>query len=167
MANKVIGGTPVGNRSLCSTCRYAQVMRGINMQEEARCLRMGNQSVPITYLIERCSGYDDKRMPSLYDMEQIAWSIKCRVRGQTGFADNRRDVEIEPPANAPLTPRPITGGQIIQRLKAIDRKALTDYRRLNDGSWSSSKAERLLEQTLTSKRSFRAAAPSHGTKFGK
>lgn len=109
MADKVIGGTPVGFKSLCGTCRFSQVMRGLNMQEVTRCLRMGNQSVPITFPVERCSGYDDKRMPSIYDMEQIAWSIRCRVRGQTGFADNRRDVEIEPPANGNPPLRPITG----------------------------------------------------------
>jgi hypothetical protein len=40
-----------------------------------------------------------------------------------------------------------TGGQIIQRLKAIDRKALTDYRRQNDGSWSSSKSKKRKEWT--------------------
>src|SRR6266436_8427361 len=31
-----------------------------------------------------------------------------------------------------------TGGSIIQKLKRIDRQTLTDYRRQNDGSWSSS-----------------------------
>lgn len=40
-----------------------------------------------------------------------------------------------------------TGGQIIQKLKAIDRKALTDYRRENDGSWSSSKSAKRKEWT--------------------
>ena len=52
----------------------------------------------------------------------------------------------------PLMPQGIkkgfqTGGQIIQRLKAIDRKALTDYRRQNDGSWSSSKSQKRKEWT--------------------
>jgi hypothetical protein len=35
-----------------------------------------------------------------------------------------------------------TGGGIIQKLKRIDRKALTDYRRQNDLSWSSSGSEK-------------------------
>lgn len=106
--DKVIGGTPVGGRSMCATCRFAQNMRGINMQEETRCLRM-QPALRIVFPVATCNGYDDKRMPSLYDMEQIAWSIKCRVRGQTGFADNKRDVEIEPPANGQPPLRPITG----------------------------------------------------------
>lgn len=40
-----------------------------------------------------------------------------------------------------------TGGTIIQKLKRIDRQALTDYRRQNDGSWSSSKSEKRKEWT--------------------
>lgn len=52
----------------------------------------------------------------------------------------------------PLLPHGIkkgfqTGAQIIQRLKAIDRAALTEYRRQNDGSWSSSKSEKRKEWT--------------------
>lgn len=40
-----------------------------------------------------------------------------------------------------------TGGSIIQKLKKIDRKALTDYRRQNDGSWSSSGSAKRKEWT--------------------
>lgn len=40
-----------------------------------------------------------------------------------------------------------TGGGIIQRLKKIDRKALTNYRRQNDLSWSSSKSAKRKEFT--------------------
>ncbi len=52
----------------------------------------------------------------------------------------------------PLLPRSIkkgfqTGGGIIQRLKKIDRKALTAYRRQNDGSWSSSKSKKRKQWT--------------------
>jgi len=39
------------------------------------------------------------------------------------------------------------GGSIIQKLKRIDRKALTDYRRLNDLSWSSSGSAKRKEFT--------------------
>ncbi|MGA8730294.1 MAG: hypothetical protein WB608_16185 [Terracidiphilus sp.] len=40
-----------------------------------------------------------------------------------------------------------TGGGIIQKLKRIDRKALTDYRRQNDLSWSSSGSKKRKEFT--------------------
>lgn len=52
----------------------------------------------------------------------------------------------------PLMPQGVkkgfqTGGGIIQRLKRIDRKALADYRRLNDLSWSSSGSAKRKEFT--------------------
>ena len=52
----------------------------------------------------------------------------------------------------PLLPRGIkkgfqTGGSIIQKLKRIDRQALTEYRRQNDGSWSSSGSAKRKEWT--------------------
>jgi hypothetical protein len=52
----------------------------------------------------------------------------------------------------PLMPQGIkkgfqTGGSIIQKLKRIDRQALTDYRRQNDGSWSSSGSQKRREWT--------------------
>lgn len=40
-----------------------------------------------------------------------------------------------------------TGGSIIQKLKKIDRQALTEYRRLNDLSWSSSGSAKRKEFT--------------------
>jgi hypothetical protein len=40
-----------------------------------------------------------------------------------------------------------TGGTIIQKLKKIDRQALTEYRRQNDGSWSSSGSAKRKEWT--------------------
>lgn len=40
-----------------------------------------------------------------------------------------------------------TGGGIIQRLKRIDRQALTEYRRQNDLSWSSSGSKKRKEFT--------------------
>ena len=52
----------------------------------------------------------------------------------------------------PILPRGIkkgfqTGGGIIQKLKRIDRKALTDYRRQNGHSWSSSGSAKRKEFT--------------------
>jgi site-specific DNA-cytosine methylase len=52
----------------------------------------------------------------------------------------------------PLVPQGVkkgfqTGGTIIQKLKKIDRAALTEYRRLNDLSWSSSGSKKRKEFT--------------------
>ena len=107
--NKVIGGTPQGSQSLCATCRFAQNMRGLNMQQESICLRTQPNRL-IKFPVETCSGYDDKRIPSLYDMENIAWRVQTRNRGPAGFApDGTLEVEIERPNMNPNQPRPVTG----------------------------------------------------------
>lgn len=112
--NKVYDGTPHGNRSICATCRFAQNIRGIQMQQDSFCLRLGSMPVRIGYPVEQCNGYEDKRTPSIYDMQQIAWSVTSRQRGPVGFQDaDRNDLSITPPddasRNAPPPPRPITG----------------------------------------------------------
>jgi hypothetical protein len=43
--------------------------------------------------------YDDKRLPSLSEMHDIAWNIHSRNRGQVGFVGgDKMQVVIEPPA---------------------------------------------------------------------
>lgn len=112
--NKVYGGTPQGNRSMCQTCRFALNIRGTNMQQDSFCLRLGgNTPVRITYPVEQCNGYEDKRMSSIYDMQQIAWTVATRNRGPVGFqTPETAEISIEPPSDASKNrpvPRPITG----------------------------------------------------------
>ncbi len=111
--NKVYGGTPTGNKSMCSTCRFAQNIRGVNMQQDTFCLRLGNIPTRIGYPVEVCNGYEDKRTPSIYDMQQIAWNVSSRNRGPVGFQEgDRTDLSITPPdehSRNQQPPRPITG----------------------------------------------------------
>ena len=95
--DKVQGGTPTGNKSICATCRHAQNTTGLNLQVRTRCNANYNHPVYITYPVSVCSMYDDKRMPSFYNMEQIAWTIQTRSRGPAGFAGNMNEVVISPP----------------------------------------------------------------------
>lgn len=92
MADKVQGGTPRGITSLCVTCRAAHNVVGVNMQRVTIC-RIG-QPVQVTFPISECSAYDDKRIPALHQMYEIAWEVKSRIRGQAGFAEPRRDMDI-------------------------------------------------------------------------
>ena len=96
--DKVRGGTPKGFQSLCTTCRFAQVIRGLNLQEEVFC-RAANPVMRVSFPVETCSLYDDKRIPSRWDMEQIAWVVQSRNRGPMGFAgeSSRLQITIEPP----------------------------------------------------------------------
>lgn len=97
--DKVHGGTPKGSSSLCYTCRAAQRIRGLNFQETIIC-GMQHPSLLVTFPVETCSSYDDKRLPALYAMERIAWEVKSRNRGAVGFVGDRDMViEITPPNN--------------------------------------------------------------------
>lgn len=82
------------------------------MQQVVMC-RQTNPQIAIRFPVETCSVYDDKRTPSLYQMEQIAWQIQSRSRGPTGFAqENIVEVTISPPVQQPgqpTCPPPITG----------------------------------------------------------
>ena len=111
MSDKVIGGTPQGSLSLCRLCRMAHHIRGLNLQEEIYC-RAVTPMIRIAFPVETCSIFDDKRMPSLYMMEQIAWSVQSRNRGPVGFEDEGRTrVTVEPPSQfgVPQGQPPITG----------------------------------------------------------
>lgn len=107
--DKVHGGTPVGNKSLCVTCRYAKNTQGLHLQQHTTCLYTHYKPIEITYPISTCSVYDDKRMPSYYQMEQIAWIVQTRSRGPAGFAGNMNDVVIRPPNTPGQYQPPVTG----------------------------------------------------------
>ena len=83
--DKVERGTPLHSESLCRTCRYAQVMRGMaESQEMVVCKSVSMSSGPfvLTTAISHCSSYDDKRIPSRWDMEQIAWVLVTKKTGR-------------------------------------------------------------------------------------
>lgn len=46
------------------------------------------------FAVGECSVYDDKRLPSLDMMRQIAWEVKSRNRGPVGFAPDPEKMEI-------------------------------------------------------------------------
>lgn len=111
MADKVMGGTPQGEKSLCTTCRMAQNIRGLNFQEVVLC-HAYTPAFAVPFPVETCSIYDDKRVPSLYQMERIAWAVTSRSRGPVGFGGaGAQEVHIEPPIQSPQQPGmpPITG----------------------------------------------------------
>jgi len=99
MADKVIGGTPRGVESLCSTCRHAHRIVGLNLQTVVYCNGLP-RSPQVQFPVAECSIYDDQRLPSLDAMRHIAWEVKSRSRGQVGFAPDpqRMEIVITPPS---------------------------------------------------------------------
>ena len=96
MSDKVRNGTPYGCSSICNTCRNAQVVRGINLQEFIYCGSLGRA---VRFPVERCTMYDDSRGPSLQRMREIAWEVTSRSRGPVGFSGGSGlEIVIQPPS---------------------------------------------------------------------
>lgn len=95
MRIKIQGGTlDHGQATLCHTCRHATIVKGRTLGEEiVSCGRLTeHQRVPFT--VTSCSGYSDRRLPSLADMEDIAWVLRSDAkRKQVGFV---RAADVRP-----------------------------------------------------------------------
>jgi len=93
--NKVHNGTPISKESLCLSCRSAAIVRGSNFELIAWCAALRRT---LNFTVERCSIYDDKATPPLFEMQAIAWNIQSRKRGQMGYVgDDLTSITIEPP----------------------------------------------------------------------
>lgn len=91
MKLKIHGGTAPGSSdSLCHTCRHATIVRGARMSEEViECYQL-HEHTRITFAVKSCTKYSDAAMPSLGDMEDIAWILRTSAnRHQVGFVRPR------------------------------------------------------------------------------
>jgi hypothetical protein len=83
---KVQNGTPLGNESMCATCRKARIIKGFSESEEIVFCNSSAPSRPVPFRVRQCSEYDDRRMPRRWDMEQIAYILVPKSAGRTvGF----------------------------------------------------------------------------------
>jgi hypothetical protein len=90
---KVRGGTvDHGQGSLCDSCQFSTVIRGVNLGDqivECRNLSYDNQRVP--FPVTSCSRYADRNQASLREMEEIAWVLRSDPRrGQVGFVKSSK-----------------------------------------------------------------------------
>ena len=88
MRIKIRGGTvDHGQRSLCESCRWATVVRGPKFGDEiVECGRLSYANQRVPFPVSSCSDYDDRSLPTLRAMEEIAWVLKTDVRrNQVGF----------------------------------------------------------------------------------
>jgi hypothetical protein len=91
MRLKIRGGTVQhGEASLCVTCRHATIVKGRSFREEiVQCDRLSSGHDLIPFPVTSCSGYSDRRLPSIRDMEDIAWILRTILRG-SGSGSSRR-----------------------------------------------------------------------------
>ena len=97
-------GTPLHHgESLCESCRSGMTVIGTGGLDEDQhyCHKLGGEAPRrMTMKVAACTGYDDKRLPSIYDMRQIAWELRTDKSGRKiGFlspADRREQQQQQP-----------------------------------------------------------------------
>jgi hypothetical protein len=95
---KIRGGTvDHGQRSLCETCRHATVIRGVRLGDEiVECNQLSFRNQRVLFPVTSCSGYSDRRRPSLREMEETAWILRSDPhRNQMGFVRSSRLTDEE------------------------------------------------------------------------
>jgi hypothetical protein len=89
-----------GETSLCASCRHAMVTKGARLGEEFVRCGVRWQLVAISFRVTSCTEYLDRALPSLDDMEEIAWPLRSTPRGKkVGFVEAARLAEGEPEAS--------------------------------------------------------------------
>jgi hypothetical protein len=92
MRIKIHGGTARDDEpSLCLTCRHATIIRGKNLRDEIiECGLLFREDSRMTFPVTSCSGYSDRRQPTLRQMEEIAWVLRTdRGKRPIGFVPAR------------------------------------------------------------------------------
>jgi hypothetical protein len=95
---KVRGGTvDHGQRSLCESCRWSTIVRGARLRDEiVECGELSYHNRRITFPVMSCSHYHDRRLPSVREMEQLAWVLRSDPhRNQVGFVRSSRLTDEE------------------------------------------------------------------------
>jgi hypothetical protein len=89
-------GKPQRSDSLCNTCYWAHIQRGFAESDEVILCAFLRQPHAVLFEVSYCSDYNDKRVPSKADMEEIAWIFRTKdVNRQVGFANSAKPEEIE------------------------------------------------------------------------
>ncbi len=93
MRIKIRGGTVRHDAtSLCTSCRHATLVKGSSLRDEIiECGLLSSGNSLITFPVTSCSGYSDLRLPSLREMEDIAWVLRTDPkRKEIGFVQARK-----------------------------------------------------------------------------
>ena len=93
---RVKGGTPLSKETLCRTCSNAQIITGFGATEEEVFCRNFYFEREIRFQVRECTSYEDKRLASKKEMEEIAWFLTTRKSGRSvGFVSAARFQELE------------------------------------------------------------------------
>ena len=96
MRINIQGGTVRhGDSSLCLTCRHATVVQGPSLKDRfVDCGMLLGRNSRIRFPVSSCSGFSDRRHPTVHEMEDIAWVLRTDARRKSiGFVQAR---ELKP-----------------------------------------------------------------------
>jgi hypothetical protein len=85
---------PQVTESLCNSCYWAHIQRGFAESEEIILCAFLRPARLVPFKVSMCSDYNDKRMPSKSDMEEIAWIIRTKdVNRPVGFTKREKEMD--------------------------------------------------------------------------
>jgi hypothetical protein len=93
---QIKGATPRQTGTLCRTCRFGHMIRRFSTSQEYNFCRVFYPERRISFAVFECSEYEDKRLASKKEMEEIAWFLTTRKSGRgVGFVSAVRFHELE------------------------------------------------------------------------
>lgn len=95
---KIKAGTPEGYESLGRTCTRGHIISGFRATEEEVFCRTFYIEREIHFPVRECTFYEDRRLASKEDMEEIAWHLRStttKPNHNVGFVSGARPREIE------------------------------------------------------------------------
>ena len=96
MSVVIRNGRPQVTESLCNSCYWAHIQRGFAESEEIIFCAFLTPTRLVPFKVSTCTDYNDKRVPSRKDMEEIAWIIRTKdVNRQVGFTKDLANAESE------------------------------------------------------------------------
>ena len=91
MLRKIYGGTALNNeKSLCSTCRFATIVRGRALDEEVvHCQSITTRGMRVTFKVTSCTSHSDMDQPTYMQLLEDAWILKPGSKKRpAGFVRN-------------------------------------------------------------------------------
>jgi hypothetical protein len=96
MSVVIRNGRPQVSESLCNSCYWAHIQRGFAESEEIILCAFLRPARLVPFKVSMCTDYNDKRVPSKSEMEEIAWIIRTKgVNRAVGFSKKEMDDDKE------------------------------------------------------------------------
>src|SRR5688500_18362524 len=96
MRMKIHAGTPLNSEiRLCSSCRFATIVRGRTLDEEViHCQSITTRGMRVTFKVTSCTSHSDIDQPTYMQLLEDAWILKpASKREAAGCVKHSEDRE--------------------------------------------------------------------------